>query len=398
MKRPVLVFVIICLSIISIADAADRPNILFVLMDDLGWKDLGCYGGDFIETPVADRLAAEGIMFTQAYASPVCSPTRASLVSGQNAARHGMWEVIGVNDRPYARLNSPPKAIELKEQVTTYADILTREGYVCGLVGKWHVGRTPQAHGFCEIDEHIDDPLLGQYAEENSDHDVGPITANAIEFLRKNKEKTFLLCVSHHAVHAPLYARTDLVTKYNRKLRKTGVTDIHPTYAAMAEMGDESLGLLLDELKALGLEDRTVVFFYSDNGGLISDMYLREPTPLATCMLPLRNQKGSLYEGGIRVPLIVKWPGEIDPGTRCDEMVHSFDLFSTFLEIGEGTIPSGQECDGISLVPLLKREQRSLDRRSPLLAFSHVHVDAYTHGGHSQRPVQADRALRRREY
>lgn len=341
---------------------SQKPNILFILMDDLGWKDLGCYGNHFIETPAADRLAVEGVRFTQAYAYPVCSPTRASLLTGQCAARHGEWEVLEVHDRPHARMKSPLKAVQIKESTKTYAEILSEEGYVCGLIEKWHVGGTPEAHGFCKIDKTIHDPVLKSYAEENKDFDAGEITAKAIEFLRKNKNRPFLLCVSHHLVHAPLHARQDLVEKYNRKLRETGITDIHPTYAAMVEKGDESLGMLLDELKALGLENNTVVFFYSDNGGLHSDMYLKEPTPLAASMLPLRGQKGSLYEGGIRVPLIVKWPGKVAPGVVCREMVQSFDLFSTFVEIGGGKVPEKQKTDGISLVPLLTGKAASLGR------------------------------------
>lgn len=339
-----------------------QPNILFFLLDDLGWKDLGCYGGTFIDTPHADQLAAEGIRFTQAYASPVCSPTRASIISGQNAARHGIWEVIGVNDRPFAKMKSPPKATELRGGILTYADILNKEGYTCGLAGKWHAGRTPQAHGFTNIDEGIHDQELSRYAEENPEHKVGSITAKSVEFLRKNKKKPFMLCVSHHMVHAPLMARSEVVEKYKKKLRETGITDIHPVYAAMTEIADESLGMLLDELKNLGLEENTVIVLYSDNGGMIRDMYLKQPEPLATTMKPLRDQKGSLYEGGIRVPLIVKWPGKALKGAICDEMVHSFDLFSTFIDIGGGTLPQQQAIDGVSLVPLVIGEKSTLER------------------------------------
>jgi len=222
-----------------------KPNILFFLIDDMGWKDLGCYGGDFIETPVTDKLAADGIRFTNAYGSPVSSPTRASLISGQNAARHGIWEVIGVNDRPYAKMKSPPKSEQINEGVMTYADILNKVGYTCGLVGKWHAGRTPQLHGFSAIDENIYDSTLKKYDSNNLPHDVGKITANAIEFIRENKDNPFVICVSHTAVHAPLLAREDLIEKYKSKLRKTDIDDVHPTYAAMAEMVDESLGMLL---------------------------------------------------------------------------------------------------------------------------------------------------------
>ncbi|MFA6946848.1 MAG: sulfatase-like hydrolase/transferase, partial [Pedobacter sp.] len=148
-------------------------------------------------------------------------------------------------------------------------------------------GRTPEAHGFVKIDEKIYDATLAEFAKNNEHHQVGEITANAIEFIRENKTKPFVICVSHTAVHAPLLAREDLIRKYKTKLRKTGIDDVHPTYAAMAEMADESLGMLLDELKALGMTENTVVFLYSDNGGLISDMYLGNPEPMVTTMAPL---------------------------------------------------------------------------------------------------------------
>ncbi len=340
----------------------DKPNILFFFWDDLGWKDLGCYGNDFIETPVSDKLAKEGMRFTQAYASPVCSPTRASIVSGQNAGRNGMWEVIGLSDRPYAKYKSPKLNRVLDEGIVSYADILSKQGYTCDHVGKWHIGGQTTDVGFVAIDNNIYEPELKKYAEENPQQGVGTITANSIEFLRENKDKPFFLCVSHHMVHAPLAADEDLVYKYQQKLWKTGIKDIHPVYAAMVEMGDISLGMLLEELKTHGLEDNTVVVIYSDNGGLLGDMYLKKPTPMATTIKPLRNQKGTLYEGGIRVPMIVKWPNIVEPGSMCNEMVHSFDLFSTFIEIGGGQEPTTQIMDGQSLLPLLKGEKQTLDR------------------------------------
>lgn len=361
--KPLIVLLSASLALPQCVSAkSDKPNILFFLIDDMGWKDLGCYGGNFIETPVADKLAADGIRFTNAYSSPVCSPARASLISGQNAARTGVWEVIGVNDRPYAKMKSPPKSEQLNEGIKSYADILNKEGYTCGLVGKWHVGRTPEAHGFSKIDLKIYDAKLAEYAKNNDQHQVGEITANAIEFIRENKTKPFVICVSHTAVHAPSLAREDLIRKYKTKLIKTGIDDVHPTYAAMAAMVDESLGMLLDELKVLGLSENTVVVLYSDNGGLIGDMYLGIPEPMATNMAPLRGQKGSLYEGGIRVPLIVKWPGKVKPSTVSNEMVNSYDLFSTFVELGGGKIPATQQTDGISLVPIIKGEKISLNR------------------------------------
>jgi len=203
----------------------------------------------------------------------------------------------------------------------------------------------------------IDDASLQEYAKANDHHKVGEITANAIGFIRENKEHPFVISVNHTAVHAPLLARDELIQKYNQKLRHTGIEDVHPTYAAMAEMVDESLGMILDELKDLGLTENTVVFLYSDNGGLISDMYLGNPEPMATTMVPL-------YEGGIRVPLIVEWPGKVKPNSVSNELVNSYDLFSTFVEIGGGKIPDMQETDGISLVPIIKGKKEKLNREA----------------------------------
>ena len=208
----------------------------------------------------------------------------------------------------------------------------------------------------------INDPALIEYANKNQEWKIGEITAKSIEFIRENKDKPFMLNLSHLAVHVPIKYRADLGAKYRVKIRKNGVRNINPHYSAMTEMVDESVGVLLEEVERLGLAENTVVIFYSDNGGLIHDLILNEP--LATSNLPLRGQKGGLYEGGIRVPLIVRWPGKVEPGTMCNEKVMSFDLFSTFVDLGGGEIPSGQITDGISIVPLIKQEAESLDREA----------------------------------
>lgn len=341
-----------------------RFNILFVLVDDLGWKDLGSYGNRFIETPHADRLAAQGMRFTDAYAaSPVCSPTRASLLTGQYPARIGMYEVIGLPPRPYAKMIPPPNAQELPASAVTFADILRKQGYACGSIGKWHVGRTPAEAGFVPPQRKITDPALKAIADRNPSKRIGQITAEAIQFIRANQNQPFLLWLNHYAVHAPLEAREDLIAKYRQKAAQTGVTNIAPTYAAMTEMADESLGLLLAELDNLKLSGRTVVIFTSDNGGLIQDMHLKQPTPLATCNLPLRSQKGDLYEGGIRVPLIVRWPGAVKAGSICRVPVSSPDLFATILDIAGAPLHADRPTDGSSLVPLLK-QTGELNRKS----------------------------------
>lgn len=343
---------------------AGGTNLLVVLMDDLGWRDLGCYGGRFIDTPAADRLAGQGMRFTDAYAAaPVCSPTRASLLSGQYPGRIGMYEVIQLRDRPFARLSSPPLVRELPASLPTVAEILSRRGYACGSVGKWHVGRTPVEEGFLAIPETIDDPELREMASRSPQKRVGKCTAQAVRFLREHRDRPFLLFVNHYAVHAPLEARPELIAKYQAKAVRTGVTDVHPTYAAMTEMGDESLGQVLAEVERLGLNEKTLVVFTSDNGGLISDVHLNPPTPLATSNLPLRSQKGDLYEGGIRVPLLVRWPGKVAPASVCRVPVVTPDLFATILDVASAAAPAGESVDGVSLVPLL-RQAGAIERKA----------------------------------
>jgi len=344
----------------------EKQNILFIFIDDLGYKDLGCYGSTFIETPNVDKLASEGMRFTQAYAYPVCTPTRASLISGQNSVRTGVWEVIGENapgvvDRPFAKMTSPEKALAIPEEIETYGDILQKQGYAVAHVGKWHAGRTPDEEGFISLDSiEIKDPALVEYAKDNKEWKVGELTAKAIEFMRKNKKGPFMMNLHHKAVHVPILAREDLKAKYRAKIKSTGIRNINPDYAAMTEMVDESVGVVLAELHKLELDKNTVVIFYSDNGGLIKDMISNNP--LVTSNLPLRGQKGNLYEGGIRVPLIVKWPGKVEPCTTCAEKVMTMDLFSTFLEIGGGTVPENQACDGLSIVPLVTGQKQTLSR------------------------------------
>lgn len=340
----------------------ENPNIVFIIIDDMGMNDLGCYGNPIVETPVMDNFASESMLFTQAYASPVSSATRTSILSGQNTGRHGVWEVLGCHDRPYAQMRSPEFRQELPEEIETYADILTDAGYDCGIFGKWHAGRTPAEEGFGGCDIKITDPELQKYAKKYNFQQAGKITAQSIEFMRKNQDKPFMLCVSHFLVHAPLEAPAKLTEYYKQKMRQSGITDWHPQYLSMIDMVDNSVGMVLAELKALGLEENTIVVIASDNGGLEDDRILA--TPLAGCNDPYRSQKGDLYEGGIRIPLVVKWPGQVAPGSVCDELVVNYDLFSTFVELGGGTAPADQVADGLSLVPLLKGEVESLDREA----------------------------------
>lgn len=367
MKSSISVFGLLTLSCATIQPAlakskkqSEQPNIVFILIDDMGINDLACYGNPLVETPVIDNFAKEGMLFNQAYASPVSSATRASILSGQNTARHKVWEVLGCHDRPYTKFQSPHLNQELPVEIETYADILTEAGYNCGIFGKWHVGSTPEQKGFGGCDVAITDPALQAYAKKYDFKQAGEITAQSIEFMRKNQDNPFMLCVSHFLVHAPLTAPAKLTTYYKQKMRQTGITTWHPDYLSMIDMVDSSVGMVLTELKALGLDENTIVILSSDNGGLEEDMMLA--TPLAGCNDPYRSQKGDLYEGGIHIPFIVRWPGKIAAGTTSNELIINYDLFSTFIDLGNGKAPQNQVCDGISLVPLFKGEVTTLDR------------------------------------
>ena len=345
----------------NLLEAADKPNILFILVDDLGWKDLGCYGSSFIETPVADRFAKEGMRFTDAYAAaPVCSPTRASLLTGQYQNRFGMFEVTGLKDRPNVKMKSPTPARSLPTLLDTLGEILSRSGYVCASLGKWHVGGRPQDEGFIKLKntgpQKWKDQELDKWARENSQKQIGNYTSHAIRFLREHRDHPFLLMVNHHAVHVPLAARKDLISKYEMKAEQTDDREHHPTYAAMTEQVDESLGLIMAELDQLGLSRNTVVIFTSDNGGLTQDLFRpRVPDLLVTSVRPLRGEKGTVYEGGIRIPLIVRWPGVVKKNSVCRSPVITSDLFATMLDIGGTQVPEGQVVDGLSLMPLLQQ-------------------------------------------
>jgi len=341
-----------------------KPNFLFILVDDLGWADLGCYGNTFIETPIIDRLASEGMRFTDAYAAPVCSPTRSSIMTGQYTARTGIYDFIPGHWRPYAKLTPPPNRLELPPDAITLAEALAPGGYVASSIGKWHLGRQPTDQGFVAPpngDEGLDalpDAFarkVNAYAKANPGKRIGPLTRQAVQFMAANRDRPFLCFLSHYAVHIKCEARDELVRKYEEKA-KAHKTVIYPVYAAMCEALDESVGLCLEALEHLGLTDQTVVIFVSDNGGLIR-MYTGAG-PRVTTNAPLRAEKGTLYEGGIRVPLIVRWPGTTTPGSVCRWPVISNDFMPTMLAMAGLAPLSGQVIDGVSLVPLLKGGDR----------------------------------------
>ena len=366
-------------SVASAQGGAQRPpNIVFLLIDDLGWADLACYGNTFNETPHIDHLAEQGVRFTSAYAAcPVCSPTRASILSGQYPARIGITDFIPGHYRPFAQLDVPVNRQQyMPLETVTVAETLKTAGYTTGMIGKWHLGgmsHLPDKQGFdtmlvtggrhFKFDTHPDIEL------DEDAYLAETLTEHAEAFIEANKDAPFFLYLSHYAVHIPLEARRALIEKYEAKPKPaTGVNN--PIYAAMIEHVDDSVGRIMAKLRELDLEENTLVVFMSDNGGL--HRRFDEAGPAVTTNAPLRDEKGTLYEGGIREPLIVRWPGVVDADTTCDEPVTSVDFYPTFLEVSGATQPQVHALDGLSLTPLLKGGAR-LTRQDIYWHYPHYH-------------------------
>ena len=360
------------------AGEARPPNILFILADDMGWNAPGCYGNKDVATPHLDRLAAQGMKFTQAYAEPQCSPTRAAFLSGQYGARTGVFRVTHEVQAPHTFLRAPEATTTLPHEVATLARTLRAAGYATGLSGKWHI--TPDYHaaplrakdggnyfdrygfGFCgAADENV----------QTADKAVVAITDDMIGFIERHRARPWFAYVSHFSPHTRLIAPPELVAKhaargYQRTSAPNGKFTERPTaeYLAMLEHLDTHVGRLLARLDALGLAENTVVIFTSDNGGLQS----------VTNNAPLRAGKGAPYEGGIRVPLLVRWPGQIRAGSACDVPVHPIDYYPTFTALAGASVPAGHLLDGMNLLPLW-RQTGSLVRDA-----LHWHIPTYTVG------------------
>jgi len=355
------------------------PNFVFILADDLGWSDVGCYGNTFNETPNIDGLARQGMRFTDAYATcPVCSPTRASILSGQYPARLGLTDFIRGHQRPFEKLTVPVNRQQyMPLEIVTIAEALKPAGYMSGAFGKWHLGgreHFPDKQGF---DSTLVTSGWGHFGNNSvpniqigKDEYLTEVLADHCErFMETNRDKPFFLYMSHFAVHIPLEARQQLIEKYEKKPKPpTGVNN--PIYAAMVEHVDISVGRILKKIDDLGLADNTVVVFYSDNGGL-RQMYTGEG-PIVTTNAPLRDEKGTLYEGGIREPLIVRWPGVVKPHTECKVPVTSVDFYPTFLDIARLKGDASHTLDGESILPLLKRKRR-LNRDAIYWHYPHYH-------------------------
>lgn len=360
-------------SCLSHAVGADqRLNVVLIVADDLGAMDLGCYGSKFHRTPNLDKLAADGMRFTQNYAAcPVCSPTRASIMTGQYPQR---WQVTdwlpGRADRPDQKLKRPTLRQQLPLEAVTLAEALKPAGYVCASIGKWHLG----GEGFDPTKQGFDINIAGDaagspqsyfapFARPNGkampglqeapegEYLTDRLTAEAEKFVEQHREQPFFLYLPHFAVHTPLRAKADVIKKYPEAGTFRGQQN-NPIYAAMLESLDNSVGRLVRKLDGLRLSERTLVIFTSDNGGLAT---IEGPHTPATSNAPLREGKGWLYEGGLRTPLLVKWPGIAKANSTSDTLSCSIDLWPTVLEAcGVETPKTATPVDGVSLVSALK--------------------------------------------
>ena len=387
----------------SISKPYQKPNIVFILADDLGWADLPIYGNYFNEAPNISKLSNEGMQFSNAYAAcPVCSPTRASIQSGQYPARVGIIDFIPGHWRPHEEVTVPTNRTQfLPESNITIAETLKSAGYATGYFGKWHLGfsdkHLPGNQGYDDWRVHKGGVFYNLQsrnaiipADKNiSDEDrlSNVLTDYSLSFIDKNKDKPFFLFLSHYDVHVQLDADEDLINKYVNK-ENTGEYPGNAVYAAMIEHIDRSVGRIMDKLKELGLEENTMVVFFSDNGGLVSrfdkiPLLAKNKLPvyedsdlqyIASSNKPLRGEKGTVYEGGIREPLIVKWPNVIKGGIKSERIISSVDFYPTFVELAKGTLPKSQVIDGKSFAPILNKNS-SEDERAIFW-----HYPVYHHG------------------
>jgi len=463
------IFLILFVATLAVSHSAARansaenrpPNVIVFLVDDMSWTDPACYGNEFHETPNIDRLAKQGMKFTDAYAAcPVCSPTRASIMTGRYPATLNLTDFIPGHLRPWAKLLVPKMHNQLPLEEVSLAESVKPAGYVTGSFGKWHLGgrqHFPDKQGFDEFvvtggGNHFapkfrttaNPPFPPKDGEYMADY----LTRRAMAFIDEHREKPFLLYLPHYAVHIPLHAEQKLIAKYRKKNRSpaisvkitspqrirqiskdlqavmrsagqpTGgggggtatsmhihmnfsadtdidkvlkavskycaeklpkeatvadlrVTAVHnPVYAAMVEHIDRSLGRIMRTLDELKLADNTVLIFFSDNGGLYKRFDDKGPAVMSNH--PLRDEKGSLYEGGIREPCIIRWPGVVKAGSESRVPISSVDLWPTIADIAGTSAKFEHTIDGVSLLPVLKGTG-SLKDRALYWHYPHYH-------------------------
>ena len=369
----------------------ERPNIIFILGDDLGWAELGCYGNTFNETPNIDRLARQGVRFTDAYAAaPVCSPYRAALITGQWPARVGITDYLRPDDKNHLAL-----------EYVTIAEVLRKAGYATGIVGKWHLTgyANHRAQEFPPAMQGFDETIVsenrgigaGSYFHPyhfnreidkrlpEKEHLVDRCNIEAVNFIERHKSGPFFLYLSHYAIHTKLEGKPELVSQFEKKPgagKGQNAGRNNPHLAALLKSIDEGVGMIVDKLDTLGLTDRTIIVFTGDNGG----------EDRVTSNAPLRAGKSTLYEGGIRVPLIVRYPSVVPAGAVCTTPTCNIDFYPTFCDVTGVRPEAGQRVDGVSILPLLKNPQSELKRDT---LFWHYPLDKpHFLGGHSAGAIR----------
>jgi arylsulfatase A-like enzyme len=390
LKRLVMVLLLVLITHLGASAQTTRPNVLLVVADDLGWRDLGCFGSTFYETPNIDALAARGMKFTASYTAPVCSPTRASLLTGRYPQRVGVTDYISRRNAagPYQKkangFLTPMCSDRLALEEHTIAEAFNEAGYATFFAGKWHLGPEgfwPENHGF-DVNKggwtaghpstgekyfspygnpRLSDGPAGEHLDER-------LARETMSWIEKNRQsgKPFFAELAFYSPHIPLMARHQLVEKYKKKAdslgsdevqfgqegaRKVRLNQNHAVYAAMIETMDHALGSVIEALAQMKLADNTIVIFTSDNGGVSTS----EGWP--TSNVPLRAGKGWLYEGGVRVPSIVVWPGNVKPASACDQPVSATDWYPTILQMAGLELRPKDHVDGVSFKPLLKGDR-----------------------------------------
>ena len=370
------------------AVAPRPPNIVYVLADDLGWTDLGCQGSTYYRTPHLDRLAAQGLRLQRYYNSQNCAPTRAVLMSGLYAPRTGMYSVNTLERGAAAdrRMHVPSNETRLPLDLFILPQALRAAGYATGMFGKWHLGTTrphhPADRGFDEAivsdGRHFNFTTVPPVEASPGQYLADFLTDRAVDFIGRHRARPFFLYLPHFAVHTPIEAKPELVAEWRE--RQPSGRHWHPTYAAMIQSVDESVGRITARLAELGLERDTVVIFSSDNGGLGGYDRTEPPSDKRgfTDNAPLRGGKGTLYEGGLRVPFIVRWPGVVPAGTVSGHPAAHIDVYPTLLEIAGGRPRPGQVLDGVSLLPLLRDPGARL-RRAAIYWHFPGYLESYVH-------------------
>ena len=413
MLRPIPILILIAVGLTAFSGPREtapipkKPNFVIFLVDDLGWRDGGVFGSDLYETPHIDQLAADGMHFRTGYAAcTVCSPTRAALMTGKYPARTHVTDWIRGHQRPFAKLSVPDWTMKLEARHRTIAEALGDAGYRTASIGKWHLMPTgdedmgeyfPDRHGF---DVNIGGNQRGHpgsyfHPYEHSTREgrgIGPIppggaegdyltdrlSAEAAKLIEGFGSDPFFLYFPFYSVHTPIQAKDEDIEHYRARV-KLGMVHADPTYAAMVTSVDRGVGLVRAKLEAMGIADNTVIIFTGDNGGLDRD---GAPTENA----PVREGKGSAYEGGVRTPAVVYWPGVTPAGAFSDEPVITMDFYSTILEIadvqgtaGESDLQDdGEEIDGVSLVPVLRDPAAQLGREALYWHYPHYHKQGAT--------------------